>query len=109
MSARIGIRDQRIRLVLGELGFTGAGESGWRERARCTGVDPELFYPVGAGSQVAVQVGQAKRVCAGCPVRALCLADAMAGEDPAMRWGVTGGLSPAERAELFAARRREVA
>ena len=113
MSARIGKRTEQVRLALAELGFTGAGVAGWRERAACSGSDPELFYPVGTGAPLVAQTSRAKQVCAGCPVRALCLADVMASEDPASRWGVTGGLSPVERSELFAARRdqdvREVA
>ena len=33
------------------------------------------------------------------------LADVMAAEDPARRWGISGGTTPAERAALFAAHR----
>jgi WhiB family transcriptional regulator, redox-sensing transcriptional regulator len=110
---QIGARTQRLRRVLGGLGFTAPADSRWRERAACVGVDPELFYPVGTGEQLLVQVEAAKRVCAGCPVRRECLADVMGSEDPGQRWGICGGLSPAERSELFAAHRasgaREVA
>ena len=113
MSPRIGQRAERVRLALVDLGFTGPGVASWREQAGCTGTDPELFYPVGTGAQLLAQTTRAKQVCAGCPVRALCLADVMASEDPASRWGITGGLSPAERSQLFSARRdqdaREVA
>lgn len=109
MTGRTGARDHRVRRLLGELGFTGAGVAGWRERAACRGVEPEVFYPVGAGPLVRDAVAEAKRVCAGCPVRELCLADSMASEDPALRWGVTGGLSAPERAELFSVQRGAVA
>jgi WhiB family redox-sensing transcriptional regulator len=98
-------RAARVRRVLDGLGFVAPVERGWRERAVCREVDPELFYPVGAGVQVAEQTQRARQVCAGCPVRRVCLADVMASEDPGLRWGVTGGLSAAERAALFAARR----
>lgn len=109
VTGRAGARDRRVRRLLGELGFIGAGVDGWRERAACRGVEPEVFYPVGAGPVVAAQVAEAKRVCTGCPVRELCLADAMASEDPALRWGVTGGLSATERGELFGRQRRAAA
>jgi WhiB family redox-sensing transcriptional regulator len=60
-------------------------------------VDPEVFFPVSSRRRPV----QALQVCAECPVREMCLADAMATEDPAMRWGVLGGLTPAERDQLF--------
>ena len=94
--------------MLVELGSTGAGEQGWRERAACGGADPELFYPVGTGAPARELVAEAKQVCAGCPVRQWCLADAMASEDPALRWGVVGGLTPAERTQLFVQRRKQL-
>ena len=43
----------------------------------------------------------AKALCATCPIWAACLAEAMAQEKklrPADRWGIYGGLTPAERA-----------
>jgi WhiB family redox-sensing transcriptional regulator len=113
VSARTGQRTDRLRRALTEIGFVGAGDGSWRERAACAGTDPELFYPVGTGAQALDQVAEATQVCAGCPVRQWCLADVMAAEDPALRWGVSGGLSSVERAQLFAQRRdqhaREVA
>jgi WhiB family redox-sensing transcriptional regulator len=92
---------------LDALGFVPPAEQDWRERAVCREVDPELFYPVGVGAQVAEQTRQARQVCVGCPVRRVCLADVMASEDPGLRWGVAGGLSAPERAALFTARRNE--
>lgn len=89
-------REQRLRL-LGELGFAAPTWGGWRERAGCAGEDPEVFFPVGSRPRPL----RALQICRDCPVREMCLADAMATEDPAMRWGVLGGLTPAERAELF--------
>jgi hypothetical protein len=109
MNARPTQRGERVRRLLADLGFTGPGMAGWREQGACLGTDPELFYPVGEGVAVAQQTEQARHVCTGCLVRAECLADVMATEDPALRWGVTGGLSPAERAELFTQTRRAVA
>jgi WhiB family redox-sensing transcriptional regulator len=76
----------------------------WHLDAACAGLDPEVFYsldltPGSAG------VAAAKTVCGGCRVRGECLADVMAGEDPARRWGISGGTTPAERSALFSARR----
>jgi WhiB family transcriptional regulator, redox-sensing transcriptional regulator len=59
---------------------------GWRMRAACRGVSPDLFFadgPVGA-----------KKVCSACPVAERCLAYAMADN---IRYGVWGGLTDAER------------
>jgi WhiB family redox-sensing transcriptional regulator len=73
----------------------------WRRDAECAEVDPEIFYPLDldpTGPAVAI----AREVCAGCPVRLDCLLDVMTGEDPARRWGVTAGLTPDERAAIFA-------
>ncbi|MGE0300119.1 MAG: WhiB family transcriptional regulator [Dehalococcoidia bacterium] len=75
----------------------------WRLRSACAapGVDPEVFFPIDTGPAGEQAVTRAKSICAGCPVRVDCLADVMASEDPAERFGVTGGLSADERAELF--------
>jgi hypothetical protein len=74
---------------------------GWRDAAACAYVDPEIFYPVDDRPD-SPTVTVAKQVCARCPVRKICLADVMAWEDPARRWGITAGLTPAERATRFA-------
>jgi WhiB family redox-sensing transcriptional regulator len=69
----------------------------WRARASCRDVDPELFYPVGdvwEGEGNERQAAQAKAVCAQCPVRELCLADALERGDA---WAVLGGTLPEER------------
>jgi hypothetical protein len=79
----------------------------WHLDAACAGVDPEVFYPLELGPD-SVGVAAAKRVCAGCPVRAECLADVMAAEDPARRWGISGGTTPTERNAIFAAQRTAV-
>lgn len=65
--------------------------------AACRGVDPELFFPV-PGDEVGVAV--AKGFCALCPVRAECLAEALAQLDtvPGAVWGGTTG---EERAALL--------
>jgi WhiB family transcriptional regulator, redox-sensing transcriptional regulator len=76
----------------------------WHLNAACAGTDPEIFYPLDLGPDSA-GVAAAKQICAVCPVRAQCLADVMGAEDPARRWGISGGTTPAERAALFAAQR----
>ena len=45
----------------------------WRDYAACRHADPELFFPIGTAGAGLVQADRAKRVCAGCPVRAVCL------------------------------------
>ena len=60
-------------------------------RAKCRGVDGDLFYPerYDAGS-----TAEARRVCEGCTLRADCLLWALRHEDD----GVWAGYAPAERA-----------
>lgn len=65
----------------------------WRAQARCGDADPELFFPVSEVGASAKQVDDAKRVCAGCPVTAECLAEA--GD-----FGIWGGLTASERRAL---------
>jgi len=65
---------------------------GWWFAGLCAQTDPELFFPEKGGS-----VREAKAVCAGCPVRAQCLAHALAHGE---RFGVWGGLSEHERRRL---------
>jgi WhiB family redox-sensing transcriptional regulator len=74
----------------------------WHLDAACVGIDPEIFYPLDLAPDSA-GVAAAKRICAGCPVRTECLADVLAAEDPARRWGISGGTTPAERSVIFAA------
>ena len=64
----------------------------WHDLARCAETDPEMFFPEKGES-----TRPAKRVCAGCEVRAECLQDAL---DRGERFGVWGGLSERERRVL---------
>ena len=65
---------------------------GWMADGLCAQVDPELFYPEsGAPNR------DAKRICAGCEVRAECLAYALAHRE---RFGVWGGTTERERRRL---------
>jgi WhiB family redox-sensing transcriptional regulator len=61
----------------------------WTAEALCAQTDPEVFYPFNEQWS-----GSAKRVCAGCPVMAQCLAFALVTDEP---HGVWGGLTTEER------------
>lgn len=70
---------------------------GWRNRAVCRDVDPELFFPAAESGPIRdAQVTAAKAVCAGCPVRRECLAEALA----RIPYGIAGGLTEHERGRL---------
>ncbi len=71
----------------------------WRDEATCREVDAELFFP-----EVGENATAARRVCAACPVRTACLADALDRRDVA--YGIRGGMTPAERRELLGAQFR---
>ncbi len=70
------------------------GRPPWRDHAACLGADPELFY-ARTGDLLTIRAAQA--VCAGCEVRAECLADALARGE---KFGVWGGLTPGDRRRL---------
>jgi WhiB family transcriptional regulator, redox-sensing transcriptional regulator len=68
-------------------------EMGWVDQALCTEVDTgDLWFPEKGGSS-----RQAKRVCAGCPVRQACLEYALEHD---IRWGVWGGTSERQRRSM---------
>jgi WhiB family transcriptional regulator, redox-sensing transcriptional regulator len=67
-------------------------QQGWQERALCAQTDPEAFFPEKGGS-----TREAKRICAGCEVRAECLEYALTFDE---RFGIWGGLSERERRKL---------
>ncbi|MER5213665.1 WhiB family transcriptional regulator [Streptomyces sp. NPDC002838] len=66
----------------------------WAEDASCRGYDLDLFFTDSKRG-----IAQAKQVCAGCPVREECLDEGLRAEDGS-RYGIYGGLTPDERAEL---------
>lgn len=84
-----------VRLLIEMLrpgrGRPGLGE--WVRRGRCAEVDPELWFPPSHGFSDKA----AKEVCAGCEVRAQCLAYAVEADE---EFGVWGGLNRAERVRL---------
>lgn len=67
----------------------------WRDDAKCRTEDPELFYPTDAAP-----VAKPLRVCAACPVRTWCLADALDSKD---QFGIRGGTTEDERRPMFIA------
>lgn len=84
----------------------------WKDDARCVTVGPAVMLPDGKGPELAVQISDAKAVCAHCSVRPECLELALAleGNDvAAARGGVWGGLDPDERAALARQRKRVAA
>jgi len=76
----------------------------WQLRGSCRGEDSALFFhPEGErGASREARDAAAKRVCAGCPVAMECLQYALATREP---YGVWGGLSESERAEILAGTR----
>lgn len=70
-------------------------EKAWWPFAACRGVeDPDLFFSVSEVGPGAAEVARAKAICEDCPVRRLCLEDALADGVP---YGVFGGTTPEER------------
>ena len=60
----------------------------WREAAACRYLDPELFFPLSVTGRGAAEAGQAKAVCARCPVRQACLDFALV---TGQEFGIWGG------------------
>ena len=77
----------------------GMGPMKWRERGRCKGVAPSVFYPEDDEDPAE----EAKQVCAECAVRESCLEYALAGRE---KIGVWGGYTARERRRLVRQRRR---
>ena len=78
----------------------------WTSSAACRGRPTAIWFPTGHGFAEDVALA----MCRGCPVRADCLADALEHETSAdYRFGIRGGLSPAERERLEVGRRVDVA
>jgi len=72
----------------------------WRDRARCRGVDPQVFHPPEEDDAAAAE---AKTICGLCPVREPCLEYAISARE---KDGVWGGLTARERRRLIRQRRR---
>jgi WhiB family redox-sensing transcriptional regulator len=72
----------------------------WQAQAECRGMDPAIFFPSREAPPTGrpAPTGPAKAVCQRCPVVAACLDHALQAREP---YGVRGGRSEAERAELL--------
>lgn len=77
--------------------------SGWRDRAACAGLDPEMWFPLHTGGRGGApsprdreHAEPAVRVCRGCPVRRDCLTWAVEGGE---QHGIWGGMLPYDRAQ----------
>ena len=64
----------------------------WASNAACKSDIPDALFVRGA------EQNKAKQVCAGCPVRTECLAEAL---DNQIEWGVWGGMTERERRALL--------
>lgn len=77
----------------------------WQHRARCRGLDLDLFIPEGkVGSEARLANRRAAQYCAHCPVVRQCLELALRAEGSAPaqnRFGVYGGLTPDQRHDLY--------
>jgi hypothetical protein len=90
-----------VRLVLRALLFDGSSVPAWHGDAACAGPARSLFFPETDGQHARPSSGRAaKAVCRRCPVHTTCLDDVMRHESQWYRYGVVGGLSPAERRRL---------
>ena len=76
----------RVAVVLGP------DDRRWWERAKCRGVDPDLFFPSRGDSG-----REALAVCAECPVQPQCLQYAL---DNGERLGIWGGTTGKQRRKM---------
>jgi WhiB family redox-sensing transcriptional regulator len=78
--------DCRVGVLLGKDGVR------WWERAKCRGVDPDLFFPRRGDDTT-----QAVAVCKACPVQVECLEYAL---DNGERFGIWGGTTGKDRRKM---------
>lgn len=80
----------------------------WQLDAACRGLDSEVFFHPDRerGEARDQRDAAAKAICAGCPVQTQCLEHALTVREP---YGVWGGLTEDERADLLIRRRRHQA
>lgn len=63
----------------------------WWLEAACRGMDPNVFF-----TESKTKVAKAKAICAECPVREDCLADALEMPEHLQEYGIRAGLTPSE-------------
>ncbi len=71
---------------------TERSDSSWAAQGQCRDLDPDGFFVQGADQR------QVKTLCAACPVRIECLADAL---DNRIEFGVWGGMTERERRRVL--------
>ncbi len=70
----------------------------WMDDAACAEVTPDIFFPeIGTNF-----TADAKKICAGCRVREVCLEYAL---DNELVFGIWGGTNPQDRKRIRRARR----
>jgi WhiB family transcriptional regulator, redox-sensing transcriptional regulator len=67
----------------------------WAQQAQCKQAGLDDLFVRGAAQH------DAKRICAGCPVKTECLAEAL---DNQIEWGVWGGMTERERRAVLRSR-----
>ena len=74
----------------------GTPRKDWRTSAACQGIDEEVVF-----SERPTMQTQMQGICRGCPVKTVCLTDALGYEATEyMVWGVAGGLTDTQRRAL---------
>ena len=87
-------RPRRIRSARPHRNRRAPSPQPWTRDAACAACDPDLFFPAERRDPA---IGDAKRVCAGCPVQADCLDYSLATRQ---EHGIWGGVDEWERAAL---------
>jgi WhiB family transcriptional regulator, redox-sensing transcriptional regulator len=82
--------------------MTMTDDTDWRAHGACISADPELFFPISSSGASRRQERRAKAICAGCRVKAECLAFAL---ETRQVHGVWGGLGEEELTRLRRRRR----
>ena len=73
----------------------------WRADGACLAADPDLFFPVSAGTAAGPETSRALQMCGACPVRRKCLDFAMQTGEVT---GIWGGTTPDERVSALRSR-----
>lgn len=86
-------KELRARIITRTTTTDDIPETGWWHHAACKGMDTEIWFP---GHGYDTRWNRARKICMQCPVRTLCLNDAIKHND---EYGMFGGLTPTERKE----------
>ncbi len=80
----------------------------WQNRAACADLDPDVFFPSKreVSGVESSEASAALEICRGCPVKVHCLEAALKEEKcEKARYGIRGGVTPAQRYRLYRRRR----